>query len=73
MNAAPTGQGARGTRMNRTARMALMAVLLAAACGQRGPLYLRDNPPPGVKVRKTDTYQPVPYPPEDAERASEKK
>lgn len=31
MNEAPTGQGASGTRMNRTARMALMAVLLAAA------------------------------------------
>lgn len=49
------------------------ALLLAAGCGQRGPLYLRDNPPPGVKVRKTDSYQPVPYPAEDAERASEKK
>ncbi|HJS38620.1 hypothetical protein D3C83_121690 [compost metagenome] len=49
------------------------ALLLAAGCGQRGPLYLRDQPPPGVKARKTDTYQPVPYPAEDAERASEKK
>jgi predicted small lipoprotein YifL len=24
-------------------------MLAAAACGQRGPLYLRDKPPPGVK------------------------
>jgi len=35
----------------------------ASACGQRGPLYLRDNPPPGVKTEKRDTYKPVPYPP----------
>ena len=38
--------------------------LAAAACGQRGPLYLRDNPPPGVKPEKRDTYKPVPYPPQ---------
>lgn len=37
--------------------------LAAAACGQRGPLYLRDNPPPGMKPpQKRDTYKPVPYP-----------
>lgn len=48
------------------------AVLLAAACGQRGPLYLRDRPPPGVNPPKAETYQPVPYP-ADAERAPEKK
>ncbi|HET7669296.1 MAG TPA: hypothetical protein VFK84_02720 [Burkholderiales bacterium] len=36
--------------------------LAAAACGQRGPLYLRDKPPPGVKPEKRDTYKPVPYP-----------
>jgi len=43
--------------------------LAAAACGQRGPLYLRDNPPPGVKPERRDTYKPVPYPPQapDAE------
>jgi predicted small lipoprotein YifL len=41
----------------------LAALTLAAgACGQRGPLYLRDNPPPGVKPEKRDTYKPVPYP-----------
>ena len=49
------------------------ALLLAAGCGQRGPLYLRDNPPPGVRAHKPEPYQPVPYPAEDAERASEKK
>jgi predicted small lipoprotein YifL len=48
------------------------AVLLAAGCGQRGPLYLRDNPPPGVKPPRPQPYQPVPYP-ADAERDAEKK
>lgn len=44
-------------------------VILAAAfgtalagCGQKGPLYLRDNPPPNVKQAKPDQYKPVPYP-----------
>lgn len=50
----------------------ILATLLASACGQRGPLYLRDQPPPGVAVRKTETYEPVPYPP-DLERTPEKK
>jgi predicted small lipoprotein YifL len=36
--------------------------LAAGGCGQRGPLYLRDDPPPGVKPEKRDTYKPVPYP-----------
>ena len=45
-------------------RVALLAAvcLIATACGQRGPLYLRDNPPPGVKTEKRDIYKPVPYP-----------
>ena len=47
-------------------RLLLIVAALAAAtaCGQRGPLYLRDNPPPGVKQEKRDTYKPVPYPPQ---------
>lgn len=48
------------------------AVLLAAACGQRGSLYHRDRPPPGVNPPKAEPYQPVPYP-ADAERTPEKK
>jgi predicted small lipoprotein YifL len=52
--------------------IAVAAVLLVAACGQRGPLYLRDQPPPGVKPPKAETYQPAPYP-ADADRSSEKK
>lgn len=36
--------------------------LAAAGCGQRGPLYLRDSPPPGMKPPKPEPYRPVPYP-----------
>jgi predicted small lipoprotein YifL len=45
----------------------LALALAAGGCGQRGALYLRDNPPPGVKPEKRDTYKPVPYPPSTAE------
>ncbi len=41
----------------------LLAMLVGlAGCGQKGPLYFRDNPPPGYKAPKTDTYKPTPYP-----------
>jgi predicted small lipoprotein YifL len=43
--------------------------LSAAGCGQKGPLYLRDNPPPGVKPAKPPAVKPVPYP----DRADENK
>ena len=42
-------------------------VLAATACGQKGPLYPRDNPPPGVKPAKPPAPKPIPYP--DAEPA----
>ena len=42
----------------------LAALILAAGCGQKGPLYLRDKPPPGVKPPKPEAYKPVPYPAE---------
>jgi predicted small lipoprotein YifL len=48
------------------------ALLLAAACGQRGPLYPRGQPPPGVTPPEVEPYQPVPYP-ADTERNSDKK
>lgn len=35
--------------------------LAIAGCGQKGPLYLRDDPPPGYKP-KTEVHKPVPYP-----------
>jgi len=52
-------------------RLLLAALMLAAAsCGQRGPLYLRDAPPPGVKLPPPEPYKPVPYPPDAAKDAS---
>jgi predicted small lipoprotein YifL len=57
-------------------RPAVLAVLvssllaLAAGCGQRGPLYLRDNPPPGAKPPKPEAYKPQPYPKDPAEDES---
>ncbi|HWA36526.1 MAG TPA: lipoprotein [Burkholderiales bacterium] len=45
-------------------RTVLPAVLLALAvtgCGQKGDLYLREQPPPGLKPRG-EIYKPVPYP-----------
>jgi len=41
--------------------------LLAAGCGKKGPLYLSDSPPPGVKPAKPKPYQPVPYPSDPTE------
>jgi predicted small lipoprotein YifL len=40
----------------------LVAALLAAGCGQKGPLYFRDSPPPGVKPPRPEPYKPLPYP-----------
>jgi predicted small lipoprotein YifL len=48
--------------------LVLFAIVFgAAACGQKGPLYFSDAPPPGIKPPKADTYKPVPYP-KDTER-----
>lgn len=44
----------------------LLVLLLAAGCGQKGPLYLRDNPPRGVKPPKPEPYKPLPYPKDSA-------
>lgn len=39
------------------------ALLLGASgCGQKGPLYLRENPPANVKPVKPAPAKPVPYP-----------
>jgi predicted small lipoprotein YifL len=42
--------------------IAAAIVLAASGCGQKGPLYFRDAPPPGVKPAKAEGYKPVPYP-----------
>ena len=54
-------------------RISLFAVVLLclAACGQRGSLYLRDSPPPGVKPPKPEPFKPVPYPQEPDRRESQ--
>jgi len=46
----------------RSAFLALLVLLFCAACGQKGPLYLRDNPPSNVKPPKPDPFKPQPYP-----------
>lgn len=49
--------------------MALAATLslaLLAACGQKGSLYLREDPPAGTKIPKPATPKPVPYPADSA-------
>ncbi len=48
----------------RHAIFAVLLVLIAAGCGQKGALYLRDNPPPGVKPPRPEPYKPLPYPKE---------
>ena len=45
--------------------------LAALGCGQKGPLYLRDSPPPGVKPQSAQDYKPVPYP-KDVPQGSER-
>ena len=56
----------------RAAAILLAALILVAGCGQKGPLFLRENPPPGYKPPKPEAYKPVPYP-ADAEDADETK
>jgi len=53
----------------RLAVLAALLLTLAAGCGQKGSLYLRDSPPPGVKPAKPEPYKPVPYPGERGEEA----
>jgi hypothetical protein len=52
----------------------LLALLCLAVpvsgCGQRGDLYLRDNPPPGVRGEKPPAYKPVPYPKETEDKGA---
>ena len=47
--------------------LVMLVFLLAAGCGQKGPLYLRDNPPAGVKPPKPEPFKPLPYPKEAGE------
>ncbi len=53
----------------RLAVLAALLVPLAAGCGQKGNLYLRDNPPANVKPAKPEPYKPVPYPKDTGDEA----
>jgi predicted small lipoprotein YifL len=54
--------------MRKLAPLLVAAAMAACAgCGKKGPLYLRDSPPPGVKPAKPAPYKPVPYPSESTE------
>ncbi|MGQ0509953.1 MAG: LPS translocon maturation chaperone LptM [Betaproteobacteria bacterium] len=44
-----------------------LALALLAGCGQRGDLYLREKPPPGLKPEKPAAYKPTPYSKESVE------
>jgi predicted small lipoprotein YifL len=39
-----------------------MLLVSGTGCGQKGPLYLRDSPPPGMRLPKPAPIKPVPYP-----------
>ncbi len=41
--------------------LALMLLVGATACGQRGDLFLRENPPPGYRP-PAEQFELVPYP-----------
>jgi predicted small lipoprotein YifL len=53
---------ASATDLARFGSLLVALALAATACGQKGPLYLRDKPPPGVKPAKPPAPKPVPYP-----------
>ncbi len=51
----------------RAALQVVLVLVLCAGCGQKGPLYLRDKPPAGVKPPKPEPFKPLPYPKEAGE------
>ena len=55
------------SRVLPAALAAILSMVLLNACGQKGPLYLRDNPPAGTRIPKPATPKPVPYPAEVVE------
>ena len=46
----------------RIALLVAVTIGLMFGCGQRGDLYLRDDPPAGVKPPKSGAHKPPPYP-----------
>jgi predicted small lipoprotein YifL len=56
----------RFSRLPTAALAAVFCTALLAGCGTKGPLYLRDSPPPGTKLPKPPPPKPVPYPADTA-------
>lgn len=52
----------RSLRLFPAALAAMLSLALLCACGQKGPLYLGENPPAGTKIPKPAAPKPVPYP-----------
>ena len=48
------------------ALVGILSVILLSSCGQKGSLYLRENPPAGIKTPKPAPPKPVPYPEDTA-------
>ena len=48
------------------ALLTALATAFLAGCGQKGPLYLPDHPPAGIRKPKPPAPKPVPYPAEPA-------
>lgn len=44
------------------ALVAFLSIASLSACGQKGALYLRASPPPGLKPAKPAAPPPIPYP-----------
>jgi predicted small lipoprotein YifL len=53
--------------MVRAVFLIVLVPLLCAGCGQKGPLYLSDKPPPSVKPPKPEPFKPLPYPKDGGE------
>jgi predicted small lipoprotein YifL len=54
-------------RLSNVVLAGLLPLALLAGCGQKGTLYLRENPPAGTKIPKPATPKPLPYPAEVVE------
>ncbi|MBI3375981.1 MAG: lipoprotein [Betaproteobacteria bacterium] len=53
-------------------KLALLAVLvMLSSCGQKGALYFRDSPPPGVRPERPIPEKPTPYPSEPTQPGKE--
>ncbi len=59
------------SRFPATLVAAALTVGVLTACGQKGSLFLRDNPPAGTKIPKPPAPKPIPYPADVTEPAKD--